>query len=234
MARTMPGCWPPDLGLKHQVRVRPATCGSSRLGPRAIVGRSPATATRGSECRAGEAGPSRPAAAAAAAAALVLAGSLTAVEASAAPGGPSARACADPTRTTSPTGSPSAVALGRVCRERPGRRCRSIANANGERPSGRIRRADDASAQPLVKAGLEAAGWSVSTQELPVPPVPDQLAVRSLEQATPRADGGPAAPDHDVLCPAVTVTAAVTAPSGDFRGCAAADWAGFPAGDIAD
>ena len=29
------------------------------------------------------------------------------------------------------------------------------------------------------------------------------------------------------------VTAAVSTPSGDFRGCTAADWAGFPAGNIA-
>jgi aminopeptidase Y len=169
---------------------------------------------------------SRPLAAAAAVTALVLAGSLTALDASAAPGGPSARACATRPNDISDRLTQCVTLAG--VREHQ-QALQDIANANGgTRAAGTP--GYDASAN-YVQGKLEAAGWSVTTQEFPY----HRFVIKSpsvLEQTTP---GPTTALPHQIMTysPSGNVTAAVTAPSGDFRGCTAADWAGFPAGNIA-
>ena len=171
---------------------------------------------------------SRSAAALAATTALAFAGTLTAVDANAAPGGkpPSAKACATRPNDISDRLTQCVTLAG--VREHQ-KALQQIADANGgTRASGSP--GYDASAD-YVQAKLEAAGWTVSTQEFPYHRF-RVLSPSVLEQVTP----GPTGPlPHTIMTYSRSgdVTAAVTAPSGDFRGCTAADWAGFPAGNIA-
>ena len=169
---------------------------------------------------------SRPVAAAAAVSALVLVGGVTAVDASAAPGGPSAKACATRPNDISDRLTQCVTLAG--VREHQ-QALQNIANANGgTRASGTPGYAASAN---YVKTKLEAAGWSVTTQEFPF----HRFVIKSpsvLEQVTPAPAG---ALPHVIMTysPSGETTAPVTAPSGDFRGCNASDWAGFPAGNIA-
>ena len=88
----------------------------------------------------------------------------------------------------------------------------------------------DASAA-YVAAMLEAAGWAVSIQEFAFRTF-EELSPSVLEQVTPP----PITPyDHATMSYSGSgdVTRAVSQPSGAVTGCFAADWAGFPAGNIA-
>ena len=78
---------------------------------------------------------------------------------------------------------------------------------------------------------LEAAGYNVTRQSFDFVRF-EVLSPSILEQVAP-APAGPLA--HIIMSYSGNgdVTAAVSTPSGDFRGCTAADWAGFPAGNIA-
>jgi Zn-dependent M28 family amino/carboxypeptidase len=82
-----------------------------------------------------------------------------------------------------------------------------------------------------VVGKLGAAGWNVTTQAFQFQTFV-VLTPSVLEQVAP-APGGPL--PHDIMSYSGSgdVTATVSTPSGDARGCFAADFAGFPAGNIA-
>ncbi|HET6668293.1 MAG TPA: M28 family metallopeptidase, partial [Intrasporangium sp.] len=78
---------------------------------------------------------------------------------------------------------------------------------------------------------MEAAGWDVSVQSFDFRTF-ESLSPSVLERVSPP----PAGPlEHIIMSYSGSgdVTAAVSVPSGDFRGCSASDFAGFPAGNIA-
>jgi Zn-dependent M28 family amino/carboxypeptidase len=165
----------------------------------------------------------RSALAAAATAALVVTGSsLGAVGATAAP----APVCGARTNNTS--------ALLQECVTLAGVRehqaaLQGIANANGgTRVSGSP--GYDQSVDYVV-GKLGAAGWNVTTQAFQFQTFV-VLTPSVLEQVAP-APGGPL--PHDIMSYSGSgdVTATVSTPSGDARGCFAADFAGFPAGNVA-
>src|SRR5690242_14631811 len=82
-----------------------------------------------------------------------------------------------------------------------------------------------------VEDRLLAAGWNVTRQAFQFQTFVS-LAPSVLERTQPQ----PITPlPHDIMSYSGSgdVTAPVSAPSGDARGCFAADWAGFPAGNIA-
>ena len=82
-----------------------------------------------------------------------------------------------------------------------------------------------------VEDRLLAAGWNVTRQALQFQTFVN-LAPPVLERVAPPPTG---ALESNVLTYSGSgdVTAAVSIPSGDPRGCFAADWTGFPAGNIA-
>ncbi len=88
----------------------------------------------------------------------------------------------------------------------------------------------DASAA-YVADMLEAAGWAVTIQEFAFRTF-EELSPSVLEQVTPPPI---TAYDHATMSYSGSgdVTRAVSRPSGAVTGCFAADWAGFPAGNIA-
>ncbi|WP_323095767.1 M28 family metallopeptidase [Intrasporangium sp. YIM S08009] len=105
----------------------------------------------------------------------------------------------------------------------------AIADANGgTRVSGSA--GYDASVD-YVTGRLRASGWRVTTQ-----PFQFQTFVSLTPSVLQQVSPGPVgALPHAIMSYSGSgdVTAAVSTPSGDFRGCNAADWAGFPAGNIA-
>ncbi|MBC9820529.1 M28 family metallopeptidase [Terrabacter sp. MAHUQ-38] len=104
----------------------------------------------------------------------------------------------------------------------------AIADANGgTRFSGSP--GFDASAA-YVADKLRAAGWTVTTQPFDFVTF-EELSPSVLEEVAPVARSLP----HNIMSYSGSgdVTAAVSTPSGDQRGCVASDWAGFPAGNIA-
>jgi aminopeptidase Y len=104
----------------------------------------------------------------------------------------------------------------------------AIADANGNtRVSGSP--GYDASADYVVER-LEAAGWDVEQQEFQFQTFVS-LAPPILEQVAP-LPGGPIANTIMSYSGSGDVTAGVSVPTGPL-GCNAADWAGFPAGNIA-
>jgi aminopeptidase Y len=88
----------------------------------------------------------------------------------------------------------------------------------------------DASAD-YVRDRLEAAGYSVTYQEFAFVRF-TVLSPTILEQVAP-LPGGPIENIIMSYSGSGDVTAPVSVPSGDFRGCNASDFAGFPAGNIA-
>lgn len=82
-----------------------------------------------------------------------------------------------------------------------------------------------------VEARLQAAGWSVTRQTFEFRTF-RELSPSVLQRISP-PPAGPLA--HNVMSYSGSgdVAATVSTPSGDARGCTAADWAGFPAGNIA-
>ena len=168
---------------------------------------------------------SRPAAVAVAISALVLTG-LTAVEAAAAPKGPSTKACSTRPNDISDRLT-QCVTLAGVREHQEA--LQDIADDNdGTRASGTP---GYAASVDYVTAKLQAAGWTVTTQEFPF----HRFVILSpsvLEQSGP----GTVIPlDHTLMTysPAGEANAPVSTPNGDIRGCFASDWAGFPAGNIA-
>ena len=108
----------------------------------------------------------------------------------------------------------------------------SIANANGgTRSSGTP--GFDASAQ-YVFDRLAAAGYSPSFQEFTFA-FCQEFPPATFAQTAPNAVTYAENVDFDVMTCSGSgdVTATVSAPSGDIRGCTAADFADFPAGNIA-
>ncbi len=105
----------------------------------------------------------------------------------------------------------------------------AIADANGgTRVSGSA--GYDASVD-YVTGRLRAAGWRVTTQPFQFQTFVS-LTPSVLEQRSP----GPVGPlPHAIMSYSGSgdVTAAVSRPGGDARGCTATDWAGFTAGSIA-
>jgi aminopeptidase Y len=82
-----------------------------------------------------------------------------------------------------------------------------------------------------VEDRLLNAGWKVTRQ-----PFQFQTFVSLAPSVLERVQPPPVSPlEHSIMSYSGSgnVTAAVSAPSGDNRGCYAADWAGFPAGNIA-
>ncbi|GAA3694394.1 M28 family metallopeptidase [Terrabacter ginsenosidimutans] len=105
----------------------------------------------------------------------------------------------------------------------------AIADANG---STRVSGSPGYNASvDYVEARVKAAGWKVTRQAFDfqtfVSLTPSVLAQVSPPPAGPLA--------HSIMSysGSADVTAAVSTPSGDARGCSASDWAGFPAGNIA-
>jgi Zn-dependent M28 family amino/carboxypeptidase len=164
----------------------------------------------------------RSALAVAAAAALVVTGSIATMDAVAAP----AVGCSARTNNT--------TALLQECVTLEGVRehqaaFQAIANANGStRVSGSP--GYDKSVE-YVQNRLTNAGWRVSTQAFQFQTFVS-LSPSVLERVAPPPTG-PLANDIMSYSGSADVTAAVSVPSGDFRGCNAADFAGFPAGNIA-
>ena len=78
---------------------------------------------------------------------------------------------------------------------------------------------------------LEARGYAVTVQEFAFVRF-EVLSPSVLQQVAPPPTGDL---PHIIMSYSGSgdVTAAVSTPSGDFRGCNASDWAGFPAGNIA-
>jgi aminopeptidase Y len=105
----------------------------------------------------------------------------------------------------------------------------AIADANGNtRVSGSP--GYDLSAQYAADVFADA-GYTVTVQEFEF-----QTFVSLQPSVLERVAPPPAGPlDHNIMSYSGSddVTAAVSVPSGDFRGCEAADFAGFPAGNIA-
>jgi aminopeptidase Y len=164
----------------------------------------------------------RSALAVAAAAALVVTGSIATMDAVAAP----AVGCSARTNNT--------TALLQECVTLEGVRehqaaLQAIANANGgTRVSGSS--GYDRSVE-YVEDRLHTAGWSVTRQTFQFRTF-ELLAPSVLEQVAP-TPGGPL--PHIIMSYSGSgdVTAAVSTPGGDSRGCTAAEFAGFPAGNIA-
>jgi aminopeptidase Y len=167
----------------------------------------------------------RPAVAALAAAALVGAGGLSTLSASAAPTATPSPACDVRVNNTS--------ALLQECVTLAGVRehqaaLQAIADANGStRVSGSP--GYDQSVD-YVAGRLRAAGWQVTLQ-----PFEFQTFVSLSPSVLQQVSPAPALLPHDIMSysGSADVTAAVRVPSGDNRGCNAADWAGFPAGNLA-
>ena len=164
----------------------------------------------------------RPAVAALAAAALVGTGGLTTLSATAAP----ASVCGSRVNNT--------TALLLECVTLDGVRehqsaLQAIADDNnGTRVSGTA--GYDESADYVV-GRLAAAGWKVTTQPFDFQTF-ISLTPSVLEQVSP-APVGPLPHNIMAYSGSADVTAAVSVPTGDFRGCQSTDWAGFPAGNIA-
>ncbi len=163
----------------------------------------------------------RPAVAAIAAAALVGTGGLSTLAASAA----TSPACGVRVNNTS--------ALLQECVTLEGVRehqaaLQAIADANGHtRVSGSP--GYDQSVDYVV-GRLQAAGWQVTTQPFEFQTFVS-LSPSVLQQVTPF----PGVLEHSIMSysGSADVTAPVSEPSGDFRGCNPGDWAGFAAGNIA-
>lgn len=164
----------------------------------------------------------RPAAVLLTAAALVVAGSVSAIGASAAP----EPACGKRVNNNSAK-LQDCVTLAGVREHQAA--LQAIADGNGgTRVSGSP--GYDASVDYVVDR-LGAAGWNVTTQAFQFQTFVS-LSPSVLEQVSP----GPVVPlPHAIMSysGSADVTGAVSAPTGDFRGCNAADFAGFPAGNIA-
>ena len=164
---------------------------------------------------------SRPAAAAVAAALALAAAGATATSAVAAPD-----VCAKQTNNTI-NQLLGCVTLGGVREHQAA--FQDIADENGgTRVSGSP--GYDASAQ-YVMDRLSTAGWSVTQQEFDFRTF-ESLSDSVLERVAPP----PAGPlEHSIMSYSGSgdVTAAVSVPSGDSRGCLASDFTGFPAGNIA-
>ena len=82
-----------------------------------------------------------------------------------------------------------------------------------------------------VEDRLQAAGWSTTRQSFDFRMF-QELSPSVLEQVAP-TPGGPLPHSIMTYSGSGDVTAPVSTPTGDVRGCATADFAGFPAGDIA-
>ena len=164
---------------------------------------------------------SRPAAAAVAAALALAAAGATATSADAAPD-----VCADQTNNTI-SKLLGCVTLDGVREHQAA--FQDIADAHGgTRVSGSP--GYDASAE-YVMDRLSAAGWTVTQQAFEFRTF-ESLSDSVLERVAPP----PAGPlEHSIMSYSGSgdVTAAVSTPSGDSRGCLASDFTGFPAGNIA-
>ena len=164
---------------------------------------------------------SRPAAAAVAAALALAAAGATATSADAAPD-----VCADQTNNTI-SKLLGCVTLDGVREHQAA--FQDIADAHGgTRVSGSP--GYDASAD-YVMDRLSAAGWTVTQQAFEFRTF-ESLSDSVLERVAPP----PAGPlEHSIMSYSGSgdVTAAVSTPSGDSRGCLASDFTGFPAGNIA-
>lgn len=92
---------------------------------------------------------------------------------------------------------------------------------------------DDESAEYVYNAAM-AAGYDVSYQEITFQLVSDLTQPEFAQVAPARVTYGDGT-DFATMAYSGSgdVTTSVSVPSGDFRGCNAADWAGFPAGNIA-
>ena len=164
----------------------------------------------------------RPAVAALAAAALVGTGGLSTLSASAAPPG----ACGTRVNNTSALLT-ECVTLDGVREHQAA--LQAIADANGStRVSGSP--GYDESVDYVVDT-LQGAGWNVTTQPFQFQTFVS-LSPSVLEQVSP---GPVTALPHNIMSysGSADVQALTSIPSGDFRGCNASDWAGFPAGNIA-
>ena len=105
----------------------------------------------------------------------------------------------------------------------------AIADANGGTRASGTPGYDQSAAYVMER--LEAAGWNVTQQPFSFNTF-ESLAPSVLERVAP-PPAGPLA--HAIMSYSGSgdVTAPVSIPSGDFRGCTASDFAGFPAGNIA-
>jgi aminopeptidase Y len=164
-----------------------------------------------------------PVAAAAAMVALVTAGGITVLGASAAPPTPT---CSARVNNTSEL-LQQCVTLAGVREHQAA--LQAIADENGSTRVGGSP-GYDASVDYVVNK-LTAAGWNVTLQPFQFQTFVS-LSPSVLEQVSPQ----PAGPlPHAIMSysGSADVTAAVSIPTGDFRGCNASDFAGFPAGNIA-